>query len=235
MSLIGIDVGSSSIKAAAYSEDGHLLTVENNPILGQHPQPGLWEQDSEEIWQATSLGMCSLMSKDSIRRDPPKAIAISASGRENFLADSDGRPLAPGVMGADIRGAEFDIPPANAELPESGAYPVGICASAWIPSSFILVEEIPSRTRRQGKILSGVARLPYTRLCSRIVQDQHCFQIPGLRLKSNNWSSERVRIPNRPGLLAGCLALASGHRYVLPEVAEEWAYLRDSITWAGTT
>jgi hypothetical protein len=39
MSLIGIDVGSSSVKTAAYAEDGKLLAVVFNPLTGLHPEP----------------------------------------------------------------------------------------------------------------------------------------------------------------------------------------------------
>lgn len=118
MSLIGIDVGSSSVKVTAYSEEGKYLAEVNNPLTPLYPQPGLWEQSPSEIWEATSLGMKELMTRDALRKDPPKAIAISASGRENFLADAGGNPLSNGVMGADIRGAEFDIPPDGSSIPE---------------------------------------------------------------------------------------------------------------------
>jgi len=62
--------------------------------------------------------MRDLVRQDSVRRDPPTAIAVSASGRENFPADADGNPLGNGIMGADIRGAEFEVPPAGAPTPE---------------------------------------------------------------------------------------------------------------------
>jgi sugar (pentulose or hexulose) kinase len=61
MSLIGIDVGSSSVKIAAFTEDGKLLAVVSNPLTGLHPEPGLWEQDAEELWQAAFLGMRQIM------------------------------------------------------------------------------------------------------------------------------------------------------------------------------
>ena len=118
MSLIGIDVGSSSVKTAAYGEDGTLLAVVSNPLTGLHPEPGLWEQDAEELWQAAYLGMGQIMAEAALQRDPPKAIAISASGRENFPADEHGRPLGHGIMGADIRGMEFETPPAGSPTPE---------------------------------------------------------------------------------------------------------------------
>ena len=41
MSLIGIDVGCSSVKTAAYDEEGNLLVVVSDPLTGSHPEPGL--------------------------------------------------------------------------------------------------------------------------------------------------------------------------------------------------
>ncbi|MBI1878776.1 MAG: hypothetical protein HYR94_11255 [Chloroflexi bacterium] len=118
MSLVGVDVGSSSVKVAAYSEEGKLLAVASRDLTPLYPGPGLWETDPEDIWQATSKAVQSLVAQDAVRRDPPQAIAISASGRENFPADVEGRPLGNGLMGADIRGAEFEVPPEGAPVPE---------------------------------------------------------------------------------------------------------------------
>jgi len=118
MSLLGIDVGSSSVKVAACSEEGELIATASHDLTPLHPSPGLWETDPEDIWQATSKAMRELTVQDAVRHDPPKAIAVSASGRENFPADAQGNPLGNGIMGADIRGAEFEVPPAGSPVPE---------------------------------------------------------------------------------------------------------------------
>jgi xylulokinase len=118
MSLIGIDMGSSSVKIAAYREDGTLLAVVNNNISPLHPQPGWWETDPQDVWQATLKGLSELAQMDAVRHDVPKALAISASGRENFPADAEGKPLGNNIMGADVRGEEFEVPPPGAPVPE---------------------------------------------------------------------------------------------------------------------
>lgn len=119
MSLFGIDVGSSSVKISAYSEEGRLLAVVNHNINPLHPQPGWWETDPEDVWRATRLGLAELAALDAVRHDPPRALAISASGRENFPADAHGNPLGNNLMGGDLRGAEFETPPAGTALPEA--------------------------------------------------------------------------------------------------------------------
>jgi xylulokinase len=236
MSLIGIDIGSSSVKAAAYSEEGRLLAVENNPISGQHPEPGLWEQDPEEIWQATSLGMGSLMTKESMRRDPPKAISISASGRENFLADANGHPLAPGVMGADIRGAEFDIPPANAELPESWCLSCGHLRERMDPVFRLSwwQKHEPDLVFK-AKYFLGWHDFLTLRLCGRIVQDRStASRYLVYDLRSNDWSPERVeeyRIDSN--FLPEVLPWPSVIDRVLPEVAEEWGLPSETLVTLG--
>jgi xylulokinase len=236
MSLIGIDVGSSSVKAAAYSEEGRLLAVENNPIQGQHPEPGLWEQDAEEIWQATSLGMCGLMTQESLRRDPPRAIATSASGRENFLADSAGRPLAPGVMGADIRGAEFDIPPANAEIPESWCLSCGHLRERMDPVfRFSWWRKYRPELVESAKYFLGWHDFLTLRLCGRIVQDRSTasrYQV--YDLDSNAWSPERVAENEiEPDFLPEVLPWPSVIGKVLPEVVEAWNLPSDTLVTLG--
>jgi xylulokinase len=119
MSLIGIDIGSSSVKIGAYREDdGALIALTGIKVTPLHPQPGWWEQDPEEIWTATSEGIRTLMADATMQHDLPKAIALSVSGRENFLADAKGNPLTNGVMGADLRGGEFEHPLESTSHPE---------------------------------------------------------------------------------------------------------------------
>ncbi len=74
MSLLGIDVGSSSVKVGACSEEGQVIAVASHDLPPLHPAPGLWETDPEDIWQATSKAMQSLMSQDVMRHFP---VAVS--------------------------------------------------------------------------------------------------------------------------------------------------------------
>lgn len=225
MSLIGIDMGSSSVKAAAYSEDGVLLASASHDLTGLHPKPGLWEQDPEEVWQATSASMRGLMGMDPLRSDPPQAIAVSASGRENFLADADGNPLAPGVMGADVRGAEFDIPPAGAPTPEAWGLSCGHLRERMDPV-FRLAwwrKFHPELVAKAQHFLSWFDFL-MLRMSGRIVQDRStASRYLVYDLQSNDWSAERVAEYNLgPGWLPEVLPWPSVIGTVKKEVAEDW-------------
>src|SRR5262249_51451027 len=119
VSLVGLDVGSSAVKAAAYSEAGQFLAMASSALTPVYPAPGQWETDPLDVWRATAQAMQELGAQDVLRRDPVRAIAISASGRENFPADAAGTPLGNGLMGADIRGEEFEALPPDQSAPES--------------------------------------------------------------------------------------------------------------------
>ncbi|RUQ95106.1 glycerol kinase GlpK [Legionella septentrionalis] len=51
--LLAIDQGTSSTRAALYSEEGILLHMSQYQLTQYYPHPGWVEQDPEEIWQKT--------------------------------------------------------------------------------------------------------------------------------------------------------------------------------------
>jgi len=51
--LIGIDIGTSSIKVVAVDFAGEVLSVTNTPISLDVPFPGWSEQNPEDWWSAT--------------------------------------------------------------------------------------------------------------------------------------------------------------------------------------
>ena len=108
MSLVGIDVGSSSVKIGIYSENGKPIMHASETLTPRRPEPGWWEIEPEEVWAATLSGLRQAFGARAVRRDPPVVMAISASGREAFPVDQNGMPLGPCIMAGDIRGAEYE-------------------------------------------------------------------------------------------------------------------------------
>ncbi|MCK4897376.1 MAG: hypothetical protein KAS38_01255, partial [Anaerolineales bacterium] len=225
MSLIGIDVGSSSIKVAAYSEEGILLAVTGNDITPLHPEPGLWEQNPEEIWQATTKGMRYLLQEDSVRRDPPVSIAISASGRENFPADSDGNPLGNGIMGADIRGAEFEIPPDGSPTPEPWSLSCGHLRERMDPVFRLMWwQKYHPEIMARAKYFLGWHDFLSMRISGRIATDQStASRYLVYDLNKLDWSEERIsNFGVDSDLLPEVLPWPSVIGEIKSEVAEEW-------------
>jgi xylulokinase len=103
VSLIGVDVGSSAVKAASYGESGAPLAQASEPAPSLHPAPGLWESDGNQVWAAVVTAVRRLAADLALRRDPPSALAVSASGRESFPARADGTALGTCLRTADAR------------------------------------------------------------------------------------------------------------------------------------
>ncbi len=194
MSLIGIDVGSSSVKAAAYNEDGTLLAVVSNEVTPLHPRPGWWETDPRDVWRATAKGLRELAARDLVRRDPPRALAISASGRENFPADADGNPLGNNIMGADVRGEELETPPAGAPVPEPWTLSCGHLRERMDP-----VFRLMWWRQNHPEIMAQARQYPdwhgflTLRLCGRNVSERSLVgRWLVYDLRSKTWSPERL-------------------------------------------
>jgi len=194
MSLIGIDIGSSAVKIAAYRLDGKLLGVINNELTPLHPQPGWWEQDPEEVWHATTRGLGELVSMDPVRRDPPRALAVSASGRENFPADAEGKPLGNNKMGADIRGEEFEVPPQGAPIPEPWTLSCGHLRERMDPVfRFLWWRKYHPDILEKAKYYPDWHGFLTLRLCGRNVSERSLVgRWLVYDLKTKTWSPERL-------------------------------------------
>jgi xylulokinase len=236
MSFIGIDVGSSSVKMSVYDETGRLIKVVYADIHPLHPVPGAWETDPEDVWQAAKTCFLQLTTADELRRDPPRAAAISASGRENFPMAADGRPLANNRMGADLRGAEFEVPPQGAPVPEAWTLACGHLRERMDP----VLRYTWWRTY-QPELIDQAAAYPdwhgflTLHLCGRNVSE------PSLTarwatwdLETNEWSQERLAEWQFPERLLPEVRLAGEPiGTVLPDVAAELGLPPDLLIVTG--
>ncbi len=224
MSLIGIDIGSSSVKVAAYQQDGHLLAVTSQSINPRHPKPGWWETDPEDVWRATVQALCDLTADEMVRKDPPQALAISASGRENFPADDQGNPLGPNLMGADIRGEEFEVPPAGSPHPEPWTLSCGHLRERMDPVFRLLWWR-----KNHPEIIERATSYPdwhgflTLRLCGRNVSERSLVgRWLVYDLQTKTWSPKRLaeyQIPDR--LLPEVLPWGTVIEEIKPQVADQ--------------
>jgi len=118
MSLIGIDLGTSSIKAVAYTADGGMLAQASRPVPAYRPEPGHWEVNVLESRKAFWDALASVAADPRLKSDRPVALSFSSSGREVFPVAADGTPLGPCLMTPDIRGDDIAAETAARRPPE---------------------------------------------------------------------------------------------------------------------
>lgn len=105
MSLLGVDVGTTGCKAAAYNEDGHQLALHYEEYLVQRPRPGWAQLDPEEVWEKVKLAIKTVAIE--CRRDPIKALSVSSLGEAVVPVTNDRKILGPSILNFDQRGSEF--------------------------------------------------------------------------------------------------------------------------------
>ena len=98
--LIGLDVGTTSVKALALTVDGKVVGKAEEQYELLTPQPGWAEQDPEDWWQAAQRALARLEGE-------PLAIGLTGQMHGLVCLDAEDRPLRPAMLWNDQRtGAE---------------------------------------------------------------------------------------------------------------------------------
>ena len=99
-SVVGIDLGTSSVKVIAVTQAGVVLTTASRTYPMLHPEPGAAEQDPDVWWEAVSGALRE------VTAIVPDVVAVGLTGQMHgavFLG-RDLRPLRPAITWGDTRG-----------------------------------------------------------------------------------------------------------------------------------
>jgi xylulokinase len=96
---IGIDIGTTAVKAVAADEDGHVVASTRIPHRLLVPAPDLFEHDADEAWRRGPLGALA-----ELGRPDAVAVAVTAMVPSLTAVDNEGGPLTPGLLYGDSRG-----------------------------------------------------------------------------------------------------------------------------------
>lgn len=98
--VIGIDLGTQSVKVALVDADGRVDGAAVRPYTVDSAAPG-WAQSDPGAWLACALEAA----EEVLSRSTPRPIAIGLSGQMHgvVLCDKDGVPLRPAITWADSR------------------------------------------------------------------------------------------------------------------------------------
>lgn len=102
MSYLGIDIGSSQVKAVVFSDDGRQLASANSRYQYTFPEPNAMELDGNTVLKAAFevLSSCAAQTNGS---DPIEAICASSQGEAFSPLDKDGEILMPAMISGDSR------------------------------------------------------------------------------------------------------------------------------------
>lgn len=124
MVYLGLDLGTSSLKALLVGETGEVVASASAPYTVRHPQPGWAESDPQDWWNAAVAACAGLPAE--LRR---QVQAVGLSGQMHGLVLSgegteEAKPLRPALLWLDTRTAPLLDGYAEATQPGSLSPPL---------------------------------------------------------------------------------------------------------------
>ncbi|TFH35132.1 MAG: hypothetical protein E4G99_07990 [Anaerolineales bacterium] len=226
--FVGLDIGTTSVKAAIYDLSGKCLGLQSQDYALKTPGVDRVELDPEQYWRAARDVLRQVITTAAL---PPASIAamgISSQGETTIAVDQNGNPLYPALVWLDNRAkAEAQLLAGQLE-PEVYAR-TGIpsvnptwtaCKIAWIRQhepqifeqthQFLLAQNFIIH-RLTGEFVTdgGVA-------CTTLLLDINTHQWWGRALDAVGISPQNLPTLKRVGEIAGELTIAAAKTLGLP-------------------
>lgn len=215
--IIGIDLGTSMIKAAAFSREGQTLAVASRRPTLRHVGKDRIEQDFEEIVAAVGAVVSEVRAAV---REPTLAIGITGQSDGLWLLDERGYSVRPAISWLDGRG--------NATLQrwiDSGVFEAvfrrnanAIFPGCQAPFLAVLAETEP-QTLESAATASYLKDGVLQRLTGARVTDASDASLPFLDIRSRQYDPEILRLLGleRYARLLAPVASAPGQAFPLNE------------------
>jgi sugar (pentulose or hexulose) kinase len=101
--VIGVDAGTSVVKAVAFDYFGNEICTHEIPIPLRRPEP-LWiEQDMEELWQTVKDCLRNIGGRLKELNKQIGGIGITSTGDGTWMIDGGGHPVRGGILWCDGR------------------------------------------------------------------------------------------------------------------------------------
>jgi xylulokinase len=105
VSLLGIDVGTTGCKAAAFTPQGRLISLKYEEYDFQSSGPGKAELNPPEVWSKVKAVIAGAV-RDAAG-DAVQALSVSSLGEAVVPVTKDRSILGPSILNFDVRGAEY--------------------------------------------------------------------------------------------------------------------------------
>ena len=125
MSFIGIDLGTSSLKAILIDEDQVTLAEHTVPLTVERKQDG-WSEQNPQSWCDAAVSALQRLAQHQASKDL-RGIGLSGHMHGATLVGADGRPLRPCMLWNDVRSfaeaAEMDADPQFRDISGNIVFP----------------------------------------------------------------------------------------------------------------
>ena len=103
MTFLGIDIGTSAVKAVLVDERQAILADGAAPLTVEIPHPGWSEQDPESWWRATEFAVGTVRTRSPAAFASIDAIGLSGQMHGAVILGKDKQPIRPAILWNDGR------------------------------------------------------------------------------------------------------------------------------------
>ena len=101
MTLLGIDIGTTGVRVAVFSEEGGFVADASVSCPHDAPVPGWAEADPEAWWRSIARAFAELGTK--VKLDAVAAVAVTGQAPTAVLVDANGDVVRPAILWLDTR------------------------------------------------------------------------------------------------------------------------------------
>ena len=103
MHFLGLDIGTSSVKAVLVDDRQVVVAQASTPVTTHHQRPGWFEQDPDDWWSACERAVAMLRSSTAAAFSDVSGIGLSGQMHGAVILDAAQQPIRPAILWNDGR------------------------------------------------------------------------------------------------------------------------------------
>lgn len=234
--LLGIDLGTSSLKSILMTEDGEVKGLSAKAYQFASPYNGYAEHDPEEWWQACCETIREALAKAKAPGSEVKGLSFSGQMHGAVMLDRDFRPVRPAILHCDARSGE-QVAKLKSRLGAERIKEVimnPIYTGFLLPSLLWVKEAEPENFRRIAHVMLPKDYLKYKMTGEVSTDYSDASATLAFDIRKNEWSSEVLACAGVPKeWFPVCLDTTAAAGTVQRRAAEETGLSVNTIVAPG--
>ena len=235
--LLGVDVGTSLIKAVVFDPDGLELASGECKVAVDSPQRGWAEQDMDAVWSGAAEAIRAAIAGAPGGAAGIAAVGVTGQGDGAWMIDAAGRPVGPAPLWSDGRANEVIDRWARDGVLHAAFAPNGTVLWPGAQAALLAWLETfePERIERMATVFCAKDWVRY-RLTGEIATDETDASIPFMELASRRYDDaqlERLGLASLRDRLPPVLAPHDIAGAITPAAAEATGLIAGTRVVAG--
>lgn len=193
--LVGIDAGTSVVKAVAFDQRGNELASHESPMPLRHPEPSWIEQDMDELYDAVKLCLGRVNAQLKEKGQEIDGIGITSTGDGTWIMDKEGEPVRGGILWCDGRAGRI-VERLHAEGIAREAF--DICGTSVFTGSqavqLLWLREHEPKSLQKADVIFHAKDWLFYKLTGTISSDETDESLTMLRMTTRQYDPELFRI-----------------------------------------